>query len=283
MKSKKKNLLWKIEGIDTPGVSYLFGTMHLHYQVSFQNLEMVYEKIRECKAFALEFNLNESTSSDMDSNGLYLPEAKTLKDFMPAKRYRKLQKFFLKTTRLNLDSCNHFLPILITNFLTKKIFAEENIASLDERLFEFAKSEDRILLGIETHLEQFEIMKKIPLNYQLKGLMEIGKNIKKFRKNLERTACLYTDGDIQKLYKSVKKGAGRMRKVLLFKRNQIMAERISQMVKEQSLFAAIGAGHLGGEKGVLRLLKRKGLTVSPYCCEQPAIESKESGHGVAGQ
>jgi uncharacterized protein YbaP (TraB family) len=38
-----------------------------------------------------------------------------------------------------------------------------------------------------------------------------------------------------------------------------MAHRLNLMVREQSLFAAIGAGHLAGEKGVLRLLKKQGL------------------------
>jgi len=279
---KKKSLLWKLDGVDLPGASYLFGTMHLPYSAAFRNRAIVYEKIRECQAFALEFNLNEKAPPQIDSTILHLPEAKTLKDFMPAKRYRKLREFFLKTSSLDLDPINHLLPLLITNFLTKKILAEENIVSLDEHLFDFAKSEERLLLGIETYLEQYEIMKKIPIDFQLKGLLEIGKNSKKFRQNLVRTAHLYAEADLQKLYKSVKKGAGRMRKLLLFQRNLIMAERINRMLREQTLFAAIGAGHLGGEKGILRLLKRKGLTVTPSF-PRMGNPLKEGSNGIAGQ
>jgi uncharacterized protein YbaP (TraB family) len=74
---------------------------------------------------------------------------------------------------------------------------------------------------------------------------------------------LYLEGDIQKLYKATKKGSGKLRKILLFNRNKIMANRIDQFAKEETFFAAIGAGHLGGEKGVLRLLKLKGWKVKP--------------------
>jgi uncharacterized protein YbaP (TraB family) len=42
-----------------------------------------------------------------------------------------------------------------------------------------------------------------------------------------------------------------------------MAERIIKLSADQSLFTAIGAGHLAGKKGVLRLLKKAGLKVVP--------------------
>ena len=38
-----------------------------------------------------------------------------------------------------------------------------------------------------------------------------------------------------------------------------MADKIAEIISEKSLFAAIGAGHLGGKKGVLYLLKKKGF------------------------
>jgi uncharacterized protein YbaP (TraB family) len=42
-----------------------------------------------------------------------------------------------------------------------------------------------------------------------------------------------------------------------------MANRIAEFTNQHTIFAAIGAGHLGGKKGVLRLLKKKGFTVKP--------------------
>ena len=35
------------------------------------------------------------------------------------------------------------------------------------------------------------------------------------------------------------------------------------MMKEKPTFFAVGAGHLGGEKGVVRLLRDKGYTLKP--------------------
>jgi len=54
-----------------------------------------------------------------------------------------------------------------------------------------------------------------------------------------------------------------MRKLMLYRRNTIMADRFSEKIYKKSIFCAIGAGHLGGKQGVLRLLKLNGLVVQP--------------------
>jgi uncharacterized protein YbaP (TraB family) len=40
-----------------------------------------------------------------------------------------------------------------------------------------------------------------------------------------------------------------------------MADRIDLLMKKQSIFIAVGAAHLGGEEGLVNLLKRKGYTL----------------------
>ena len=54
-----------------------------------------------------------------------------------------------------------------------------------------------------------------------------------------------------------------MRKVLLYDRNQTMVHQFMEFAQYNSIFAAVGAGHLAGAKGMLRLLKQKGYQVRP--------------------
>lgn len=53
---------------------------------------------------------------------------------------------------------------------------------------------------------------------------------------------------------------GGMKEVLIYNRNQLMYERIDGR-REQSSFYALGAAHLAGKKGVLRLLKNAGYKI----------------------
>ena len=42
-----------------------------------------------------------------------------------------------------------------------------------------------------------------------------------------------------------------------------MAEKIASLANSGSVFCSIGAGHLSGQKGVLRLLRNKGYVLKP--------------------
>jgi uncharacterized protein YbaP (TraB family) len=54
-----------------------------------------------------------------------------------------------------------------------------------------------------------------------------------------------------------------MRHVLLYDRFLKMVNSFEKIAAGQSLFAAVGAGHLAGGKGVLRILKKRGYTITP--------------------
>jgi uncharacterized protein YbaP (TraB family) len=50
---------------------------------------------------------------------------------------------------------------------------------------------------------------------------------------------------------------------LLDKRNAAWIPVIEKAAREKATFFAFGAGHLGGDKGVINLLRRSGYTVRP--------------------
>lgn len=262
MNKKKRSLLWKIDAPGHPDSSYVFGTMHVKDQRAFANQELVYRKIEACAAFATEFSL-EQANQELGANAMDLPEGQTLDQLIPPKTYRKIQKQLLKNSGLDIKMFNTSKPLLISNLLAEYILRKDMPFSLDENLWRYAKSLEKITLGVETIEEQLAIMEKIPMEYQIKSLISIGKGYKNFRKSTLKMAKVYQTMDIQKIFKSAKKSSKGLRKVLLYDRNVVMAKRIKQMAQEQSICCAIGAAHLGGKKGVLRLLKQAGCKVKP--------------------
>jgi len=259
-KSKKKlpQLLWQIDKPGLPGTSYLFGTMHVRDIRAFDYQELVCEKINTCDTFATEINLKQAQLL-LSEQSMDLPEGKILTDFYSKKKYDKIGRFFLKTTGLNIEHFERAKPMMLTNFITGSILNKDQPLSLDQFLWEYAEQEDRIMMGIETVEEQIELMEKIPVDYQAKALWLMVKNVSRFRKNLLNLSNLYQGGDLAKILKSAKKSAGKLRKMMIYDRNELMAERISLLITEQTLFAAVGAGHLGGKKGILKKLKTAGF------------------------
>ncbi len=259
-KTKKKppQLLWQIDKPNLPGTSYLFGTMHVRDIRAFDYQDLVCEKIKTCDTFATEINLKEAELL-LGEQSMDLPEGQLLSDFYSPKKYAKIGRFFQKNTGMSIQHFERAKPMMLTNFVTGNLLNNDQPLSLDQFLWEYAEKENRILLGIETVQEQIEIMDKIPLDYQASALWSMVKNVSRFRKNLLKLSTLYQEGNLSKILKSAKKSTGKLRKMMIYDRNELMAERIALLVEEQTLFAAVGAGHLGGKKGMIKKLKAAGF------------------------
>lgn len=256
----KPQLLWRLELPNTSHYSYVFGTMHVKDIKAFDYQDLVCSKIDESDVFATEINLNQAAEV-LSAQSMNLPDGKELSDYYSPKQYQKISRFFTKITGFSLDHFADSQPMQLTNILTGSILSQDKQFSLDEFLWRYAESKDKILLGIETVQEQVDLMHKIPLEFQFKSLYKMAKNETKFRRDLNRMTDIYQSGDLRKILKSAKKSTGGLRKMLIYNRNIIMADRIKQLASEQSIVAAVGAGHLGGKKGVLKLLKDQGVKI----------------------
>ncbi|UTN05097.1 TraB/GumN family protein [Flavobacterium bizetiae] len=53
------------------------------------------------------------------------------------------------------------------------------------------------------------------------------------------------------------------KKWILDDRNKDWVETMGGMMKKESLFVAVGVGHLAGESGVINLLRKAGYKVKP--------------------
>ncbi len=252
--------MWRIDG-NGGRESFIIGTMHVKDAKAFGRINEMYGMIDGCAVFAPEFNLEEA-EFNLTENGMDLPEGMTLEQMLGEKKFKKIRKRILKTFGLDISFFNRSLPIMVTNLATQKILSDDMQSSLDETLFLYAKNNDKIIIGVETFREQMDILGQIPLDYQLKQLKEMAKGVKGFRKQILKTAELYEKGEILKLYKGVKKNMAGLRKLMLYDRNINMADRMEKMIMENPSCFAIGAGHLPGKKGVLKLLKDKGFTCS---------------------
>ncbi|MCB9293594.1 MAG: TraB/GumN family protein [Lewinellaceae bacterium] len=262
MKDKKKTLLWEIRREEAPGPSYVFGTMHVQDQRAFAFREQAYGKIAQCDIMALEFDLGEAPAG-MDPSLLRLPEGLTLTQLIPDKKFRKIRKVFRKVAGIDLYNLQYFSPIVVSNLINERILSQDMPLSLDEHLWKYARSLGKPVVGIESYREQLEILRQMPLEHQVASLVEMGQHIRRHRRQLLRMAEIYKEGDIFKLYRTARRSASGLRQLLLYRRNRIMAERLSELAAGQRVFCAIGAGHLAGGKGVLRYLKREGWRVRP--------------------
>jgi uncharacterized protein len=273
MKKKYQTLLWQFQKLDivqkngqnTEGslrTHFIIGTMHTKDSRVFQHMENNYDKILKCEIFATEFPLDDAENIDVQQY-MMLPDGITLTSILTPNLHKKTTTFFKKKLGLDLAQFERYSPFFLTNILSENALNADNFLSLDEKMWQFAKNEGKILRGLETLDEQLDVLKKMPLSDHIKGLKDIVSKHSAFRRKLQKMVKLYEKQDIVALYQLSKKTSQANRELMLFDRNVLMTERILALTQENSLCAAVGAGHLYGKKGILNLLQKSGFTVKP--------------------
>lgn len=259
---KKQSLLWKIIPPEGGAASYLFGTMHVRDLRAFGWLEVAKTHLAKCEVFATEFDFEEADPEALTA-ALTLPEDGDLEQWLPPQAWRNLDRYARKKFGANAEAFRHQHPMKVSTALSMAFLLEESAHSLDETLWQYARSLGKSTTGVETFAEQIETLHRIPFEQHVTGLVWLLKNHRRHKNRLQKMMRRYAKGDIQGLYKSAKKDAKGMRKVLLYRRNTIMARRFAEIASTRRLFCAVGAGHLAGGKGMLRLLKKAGFRVKP--------------------
>lgn len=230
--------------------------MHVRDNRAFRLGQLALEKMRGCRLFAAEIDLE-------DSSGLISFPTFPWKSALGEKKFAKLQKTVWRFAGIPPEQLVFLSPIFVQNLLAERFLSQEAPLALDSWLWEQAREMGLERTGLETFESQKQVLLAISPRQQLRMLLGSVRNLSAYRKQINHLTNLYEKGDLPGLYRISRKSAGGFRKSLLFQRNLVMADRIEYFCRQQTLFAAVGAAHLPGAKGVLRLLKKKGFQIHP--------------------
>lgn len=253
-------MLWRIYKNDPQVCSYLFGTMHLATSEAYTYCDLAKKYIVRASVYAAEMDLNHSIGQNMMSY-FKLEEGSQFSDFFKPAIYNKYLSLVKKVFGLNLSDFQEYTPFFINNLLVEASTVRQHIDPLDHYLWKFALDHGCELTGLESFDDQLRIMSEIPIDFQVKTFRDSMKNIKAFKHKLNKIGILYAEGDLQQLYRQSKKSMGRIRKLMIYDRNRLMAEKIIQLTSQKSTFFAIGAAHYPGDKGIFAILQRSGYKI----------------------
>ena len=236
--------------------------MHTRDGAAYRLTQQLYPLIKAAACFALEFDLNERNYTP-NAQQFLLPEGRRLSDYLTPKQFQKLERILAKATGIDLKRVQHFQPFLVQSLVSEALLRRDERTSLDEHLFRYAREHDIPTVGIESYASQLAVLEQMPVEQQLKSLLAIGRHLRRYRRNLIDLRERYVRQDIHGLYRKTRRATGADRRLLLYDRNRRMADRITELARAQSVFAAIGAAHLAGRFGVLTYLKHANFTLTP--------------------
>jgi uncharacterized protein YbaP (TraB family) len=266
-KKAENTLLWEISGNGLAKPSYIFGTYHFADKGFIDTMKVVNEKLAVADAVVGELVMDKNLALKLIP--FMMMKETTLDKLLTAVEYKQVADFLKKTAGYDIKMFNTMKPIavqtLIVQYYAPKTFTKDNPA-IDEYFQTYGKANGKTVLGLETAEDQAKALFGSPIERQKKMLLKSIKNPEKDKKESLKIYNYYITQNLKQLAKIFSKPQGftpEEMDALLKNRNIKWIEKLPSLMQEQSLFIAVGAGHLVGKDGVIKGLQAKGYTVKP--------------------
>jgi uncharacterized protein YbaP (TraB family) len=255
-------LLWKIEA-PSGKISYLLGTIHTDDQRVANLQPKVMEALNQTDIFLMETLPPRDPSIFMLKQGA-IAEMLTEKEF---DQVRELAEFHA----MHIEAAMRMKPWLLAVIFD--LPKPKSMYSMDELLLAKAEEKLKTIKGLEKTSEHFSVLDSISLDDQMVMLRAVLKRSQKDKeRDFEKLLKAYQSENLKKisdLDETITGGMlpkelwASMKTKLIDERNVGMANGLISNASENSVFAAVGASHLGGEGGILDRLIEAGYKISP--------------------
>jgi uncharacterized protein len=212
----------------------------------------------------LEIDMDDPKMMPEMMKSMYMTDGSTIKSLLSEPDYQKVSQFFKDSLKTNIATMDKMKPFVLSSMTIPKLIACPS-QSYEETFMKMAKSENKEVLGLETVQEQFGALDKMGMKKQADlMLVKMIENWNDGKQELKQLITDYKNQDVEAMFEDMSKSKSmdaEFENDLLVTRNQNWISKISKITKEKPTFFAVGAGHLGGKKGVITLLRESGFTV----------------------
>ena len=260
-------LLWQVTGKDLKAPSYLFGTFHLMCKDDIKFSTQLKSALGASDEVYMEMDLDDP--STMLSGLLYMnmKGGKKLKDLYTDAEYKKIESYFSDSLGMPMMLFQSMKPYFLVAMLYPKMMNCANASGIEEELMKIAKEDKKEIKGLETMQFQASVFDSIPYEWQAKELLKNIDSFAQYKIEFDSMLAEYKSQRLAEMETLVTKSEFGSDKeyedLLLNNRNRNWVAQLKEIMKKESVFVAVGAGHLVGERGLLSLLKKEGYKVDP--------------------
>ncbi|WP_273444892.1 TraB/GumN family protein [Neolewinella agarilytica] len=278
------SLLWKIS---TPGIaqpSYLFGTIHIIPEEDYFLPNRVVAAINDSEELIFEIDPRDM-QNPAKLMGLMtkinMRGDTSLEDLLPAEQYAEVEAYFTESG-LPFFIFKRMKPLFLSAMVGQDMAAMAEgggmegggMKSYEMELTKLAEAGSKEIGGLETMEFQLSLFDSIPYGAQATMLYQAIQSESAGKagdapNEMDELVSLYRRQAIAEMASTISDesaGVARFEELLLTKRNENWVPQIRDNINAANAggkFYAVGAGHLGGARGVIALLRGAGITVEP--------------------
>ena len=276
-------LLYKISGKDIKKPSYIVGTFHVAPASFVDSIPGLRAAMDDAEQVCGELEMKDMMSPEGIQKltaAMMLQDGKTIKDILSADEMNRLNAYLRDL--LTIDLTNPMLeqqmgkmtPAAITQQLTLLAYIKKtpgfNPQDLIDNSFQkYAQEKQKPIIGLETLDFQINtLFMGKTIDRQKELLLCMVDNPKYNEQMLDEMAKAYFSFNINKLQELMDEKENNQcdstpeeKDALLGKRNRDWLTKMPAIMAAKSTLFHVGAGHLPGDNGVLKLLTNAGYTV----------------------
>jgi uncharacterized protein len=247
-------ILWQVQG--PAGASYLFGTLHLGLEPD-DLADEVLAALRACDTFIAETDLEEVDPLEAARIQL-LPPGETLQNALGPETFDALvHELGPRVSRAHLEKLR---PFVAYSEVLRRIYPGRT--SIDRRLIEMARDAGKKLVFLEDWRFQYRLIASIISADDVKQILDPDS---RERRQLDTMIAAYRRGDFATIERltSAPELVGEDPEsfaALFDERNRAWLPILVEQLRAGRVFVAVGAGHYGGQAGLLALLAEHGFT-----------------------
>lgn len=258
--SKLENsLLWEVSGKGLKKPSYLYGTIHMICSKDYFLSEKTKKAFDVSDKLYLEINFTDP--NEMSQMQQLAMGKEPLSKKLSPEQLAKLDSILKKSTGMGVQQVDSFSLLTVLSLISMKSFGCADLKFYEMEFSEAAKKRNVSIYGLETVKSQFEILENAYSTDEILKLLEESTS-----EESEQLVTAYKNENIDSMYALTtdeKFTSEKTKKQILDNRNVNWVKAMPELMKQNSVFFAVGAGHLGGELGVINLLRKEGYTVKP--------------------
>lgn len=260
-------LLWKVSGNGLQKPSFLYGTFHLMCKDDIHFSDQMKKAIKMSDQIYMEMDMDDPTVMLSGMMYMNMKDGKKLEDLYSKEEYARLQQYFKDSLKMPLMMFQKAKPYFLIALFYPKMMNCKTPTGVEQEIIAIAKDDKKQISGLETMQFQASIFDSIPYESQAKELL---KNIDSFdvnKKEFESMLEIYKNQLLDSMQSKLdfsELGGEKFEGILLTNRNKNWVGQLkNNIMPKESVFVAVGAGHLVGENGLISLLRKAGYTVQP--------------------
>ena len=266
-------VLYEISGKGTRSKSYILATNRYVEMQFIDTIPNVFKCFSRCNKVITEFAMQDYEAIAALRQAALLPDSVKLTNFYSESEYRYIDNALRISLGMGLDQLCRMKPSYLTEMfrteLMKQWLGYDDQKSMEDFFESVALERNIPIVGLDNIGEtMYMLFDREPFHWQCKELLKVIEYPENEVKQERAIRDMYRDGRLTDLVYQVE-GPNNTTSIsfsdykVYCARNQQWVKRLQPYLAEGGAFITLNALYLGGEKGLLQLLRAAGYRVRP--------------------